>query len=617
MSENKNIIAVLAVCSLLLILFAFSYSDGYGGADSFQHYMISRYSWKHPHLFLDHWGKPVFTLLSSPFSQLGFKGLFAFNLLATLLSAFFVYRISTKLNTQNAALPVLFFIAMPMVLLVAVSGLTEPLFGLVLVLSVWLFANKKYLFSILLLSFLPLVRSEGFVVFPVIVFALLLNKEWKYIPLLALGGLVYSIAGYFVFDDFLWLINRSPYKMQTGIYGSGPWYHFILSSRYIFGLPVALLVLFGLWFSVPKSISWLKEEKNIIRLLIAGNFLAYFVAHSYVWWKGTGSSLGLERVIAGVCPLAALVAFEAYCYVEAATRKYFSQAWILIILFIAIIKTSYGVLAFNTQQDRELSLMRKAAEWIKSNPQLLNQRLFYYNPQIAFLLDKDIFDRTQVEQLWGLIDENEPLLWLEDGQYLVWDAHFGNNEGQTPIDKLLHKPNVKILKRFYPEEQGPPVLGGHNYEIFVFEKQSGWKDSIIEIIPDSTSTLASLKSKSFEVTPQQEYVNAFEESFTELQNSELVYLDIELKYPADKTLNKDELTFVLDMNCKGQTLKYDVTDLWFVQQENEYKILRKRYMLPPLTNECATVKTYFWNIKKVDVQGIKIETRLFHVPQNP
>jgi multisubunit Na+/H+ antiporter MnhE subunit len=80
--------------------------------------------------------------------------------------------------------------------------------------------------------------------------------------------------------------------------------------------------------------------------LIAGSFLAYFVAHSYVWWKGTGSSLGLERVIAGVCPLAALIAMEAYCYIELKTRKYFSHVWILVLLFIAIIKTSFGVLSF-------------------------------------------------------------------------------------------------------------------------------------------------------------------------------------------------------------------------------------------------------------------------------
>lgn len=617
MPMNRFLAFVLLFFLAILLGLVFTFSDGYGGADSFQHYMISRYSWKHPHLFLDHWGKPVFTLLSSPFSQLGYKGLFAFNVLATLLSAFFVYRISATLNIGHASLSALFFLAMPMVVLVSVSALTEPLFALVLVVSVWLFSEKKIFVALAVLSFLPLVRSEGFVVFPVFIFALLLQKQWKYIPLLLTGSLLYSLIGFVVFGDLLWLINRSPYAMQTGIYGSGPWYHFIMKYDVVFGLPITILVVVGLWFYVPKNIKWLNEENNILRILIAGSFAAYFIAHSYVWWKGTGGSLGLERVIAGVCPLAAIIAFEGYCFIAERTKKYFSPNWILLLLFSAMVKYTSGKVLLDLKQDKRALLMEETAAWIKSKPELINQRLFYYNPHIAFLLDKDVFDRSQVEQLWSLIDEKDPLLWLQDGQYLVWDAHFGNNEGHTPINKLLHKQNVKILKRFYPEEQGEPVLGGYTYEIFVFGKQSGWKDSIVEIIPDSNSMLALLKSKNFEVTQQQEYVNVFEENFTVLQNSEVVYLDIELKYPADKTLNKDDLTFVLDMNCSGRTLKYDVTDLSFAQEENDYKVLRKRYMLPPLTTKCATVKTYFWNIKKVDLQGIKVEARLFHVPQNP
>lgn len=613
---NKVLAFILFFFCLVLLALVFIIPDGYGGADSFQHYLISRYSWKHPHLLLDHWGKPVFTLLSSPFSQLGYKGLFVFNMLATLLSAVLVYCISKLLHPTAAPLSVVFFMAMPMVMLVALSGLTEPLFGLVLVASVWLFSRKQYLFSVLLLSFLPLVRSEGFVVFPVFALALVLAKQWKYIPLFVSGALLYSVAGYFVFDDFLWLIHRSPYKMQTGLYGSGPWYHFIMNYEIIFGLPVALLLLIGLWLCIPKNIKWLNNDNNIIRLVIAGSFAAYFLAHSYVWWKGTGSSLGLERVIAGVCPLAAIIAFDGFGFIAAATRKFFSQAWILFLLFIAIGKTSYDTVWINKQPDQELVTMRKTAKWIMSQPELMSQRFFYYNPHIAFLLDKDIFDTNVCHQLWGLVDENYPLLWLKDGEYLVWDAHFGSNEGGTTLDKLLHKPDVKILNHFYPDEQRY-VLGGYNYEVFVFGKQSGWKDTIVEIIPDSVSAFTLLKSKTFEVTQQQEYVDLVEENLAHLQHSELVYLDIELKYPESQMLNNDELVFVLSMDCKGKTLKYDLTDIAFTQHENNYKVLRKRCMLPPITNECATVKAYLWNIKKTNLQQIQLDVRLFHVPQNP
>lgn len=617
MFKDKAVLFILSGFLILLILLVYTAIDGYGGADSFQHYMISRYSWKHPLLFLDHWGKPVFTLLSSPFSQLGYKGLLFFNVLITLLSALFVYRIAAKLNKEYTALSALFFLAMPMVLLVAVSALTEPLFGFVLVFSVWLFSEKKYLFSVLLLSFLPLVRSEGFVVFPVFALALLLNQNWKYIPLLAVGGFVYSLAGYVAFDDFLWLVNRSPYKMENGLYGSGPWYHFVMHYEIIFGIPVVMLLFFGLWLYVPKSITWLKDENNILRIVIAGSFAAYFVAHSYVWWKGTGGSLGLERVIAGVCPLAAIIAFDGYCFIQERTKKYFSPNWILFLLVVAMIKNTSGKVLPDLKQDKKSNLMKQTAEWIKAQPGLVNQRLFYYNPQIAFLLDKDIFDRSQVEQLWGLIDVNQPLLWLEDGQYLVWDSHFGNNEGQTPLDKLLHKQNVKILKRFYPEEQGELVLGGHTYEIFVLGKQSGWKDTLIEIIPDSISALGLMKNKNFSVSNEQMYVDVVEHNFADLSNSELVYLDVEIKYPAEKTLNKDELIFVLDMNCIGHLLKYDATDLSYAQTENTDKVVRKRYMLPPLTAECGVVKTYFWNRNKVDMPTIKAEVKVVHVPQNP
>jgi hypothetical protein len=614
MSVNKVLGFILFFFSAVLLALVFN-TDGYGGADSFQHYMISHYSWKHLHLFLDHWGKPVFTLLSSPFSQFGYKGALLFNVLITLLSALFVYRIAVKLNKENAALSALFFLAMPMVLLVSVSALTEPLFALVLALSVWFFSDKKYFVALVLLSFLPLVRSEGFVVFPIFILALLLQKQWKYIPLLLAGSLLYSLVGFIAFDDFFWLINRNPYLIESGLYGSGPWYHFIMHHEIIFGIPVAILLLIGLWFYLPKNIKWLKEDNNILRILIVGSFAAYFIAHSYVWWKGTGGSLGLERVIAGVCPLAAIVAFEGYCFIAERVKNYFSHVWLLLLFLLLIFKFGIPVLQNEFTQQHEQKLMKEVAEWIKSKPELINQRLFYYNPHIAFLLDKDIYDRSQVEQLWELVDENDPLIWLQDGQILVWDAHFGNVEGKTSLNKLLHKQNVKILNHFVPDEQYF-AFGGSLYEVFIFEKQSGWKDTIIEIIADSNSALELLKSKSFSVSKKQMYVDVFEHDFADLSNSELVYLDVEIKYPVEKTLNKDELMFVLDMNCNGHLLKYDATDLAYAQEENAEKILRKRYMLPPLTTECGTVKTFLWNRTKTELGGIKVEMKVLHVPQN-
>lgn len=615
MSDKKVFISSSIIAFLVLLFLGFNTIDGYGGADSFQHYMISHYSWKHPFLLLDNWGKPLFTLLSSPFSQLGYKGLLMFNLLVVMMSSFFVYRISAKLEGNNAAVSALFFLLMPMVVLTSVSALTEPLFGLVLVLSVWLYSEKKYFLAIALLSSLPLVRSEGFVVFPVFILALLLSRNWKYIPLFFVGGLIYSLIGYITFDDFFWLIYRSPYKMESGIYGSGTWYHFIRKSGDIFGITLFVFIFIGSLFSIPNGWKWFKEENNILRLLVAWSFAAYFISHSYVWWKGTGGSLGLERVIAGVCPLAAIIALSGFSFIAKGIRNYFSPAWFLVPLVFLIFKETNYVVSKELKQRPEEKLMNEVAEWIKSKPELINQRLFYYNPHIAFLLDKDIFDKREVEQLWGLIDEDDPLLWLKDGQYLVWDSHFGNVEGKTPLNKILHKKNVRVLKHFMPDEQYF-ALGGEIYEIFVFGKQGGWKDTIVEYFPVSSSAFSTLKNQNISVEKENEYTGVFNEELRQLSKSAVVYMDISVRYSAEIALNNDALFFVLDMNCNQHTIKYDVSDISKSEQVNGEMVLNKRILLPPLTEECSNVKTYLWNRGKIDLHGIKIDVKFSHVLQS-
>ena len=54
--------------------------------DGVQHYQIARFSWRHPELFLDLWGKPLFTLLASPFAQFGHTGVVVFNTVVAVIS---------------------------------------------------------------------------------------------------------------------------------------------------------------------------------------------------------------------------------------------------------------------------------------------------------------------------------------------------------------------------------------------------------------------------------------------------------------------------------------------------------------------------------------------------
>ena len=92
---------VLFLCILLFALFfciAYFSDATFDAGDGIRHYLVSRYSWKHPDLLLYSWGKPFFTIVSSPFSQFGFMGMAVFNILCGIGAAFFSYKIDVGIR---------------------------------------------------------------------------------------------------------------------------------------------------------------------------------------------------------------------------------------------------------------------------------------------------------------------------------------------------------------------------------------------------------------------------------------------------------------------------------------------------------------------------------------
>ena len=75
--------------------------------DGIMHFFMSQASWENPTLFLEHWGKPFFILLSSPFAQFGFTGLIVFQVLVHFFICIFGYKITKLLEiSPNVSLRV-------------------------------------------------------------------------------------------------------------------------------------------------------------------------------------------------------------------------------------------------------------------------------------------------------------------------------------------------------------------------------------------------------------------------------------------------------------------------------------------------------------------------------
>ncbi len=420
------------------------------------HFLIAKYSFKHPELFLHHWGKPFFTLISSPFAQFGFVGIALFNTLCATLTGFIIYRICKQLQTANEWIAPLFALFTPIYYVVIISGLTEIFFGLILSASVLLFVKKYYRIGSILISFLPFIRSEGYILLPLFAFILIYNKNWKKLFFLGTGFIIYSTVGYFYFHDLFWVISQNPYNGARDIYGSGSLFWFISKNEFLLGTPLVVLLGLGFFSYLTRSNNSSLEEK----ILIVCGFSIYFIAHSIFWWKGIFGSLGLIRVIAAVAPLSAIIALRGFNLLISYCRNNLLKKIITGLISWLVLFIPFKQHQFPRPLDNEGTVTKETADWIKE-AELNNRRAFALGPYISFFLDKDPFNSEEMMGLWRSGVENS-----RKGDIIIWDSHFAPLEGRVPLNIFIeNSSSYKFLKKFRENGSGEKL-----FEIYVFER---------------------------------------------------------------------------------------------------------------------------------------------------
>ncbi|MEY2938448.1 MAG: hypothetical protein RL062_1037, partial [Bacteroidota bacterium] len=253
-SELYNKIIFL---SALVLYFTNAWlSPGFnGGADSITHYQISRFSWDHPGLLMDQWGKPIFTILFSPIAQLGFFAVNLANLALIFWGGWLAYKIAIALQVKRPHWVTLIYFFTPILLGNSKSGLTEPICSIFLILFLYYATKEKWSLGAFILGFMPFARSEGFVMVLLAMIFFAFSKRWKSIPYLLIGTLIFNTIGFFVTGKVLWIFDNNPY-INTGIkvYGSGSFFHFFILAVPMFGIPF-LVVLYQSF----KEIHWVKQ----------------------------------------------------------------------------------------------------------------------------------------------------------------------------------------------------------------------------------------------------------------------------------------------------------------------------------------------------------------------
>jgi len=420
--------------------------------DSIMHYLYSKHAWQYPEHFFNHWAKPLYVLVTAPFTQFGFNGIKLFNLAASTITLWLTYRMALRLAIPNAYLAPVMAMFAPMLMIVTLSGLTEPLFALWMMAGLlWLTVNRNVL-AVMWLSFLPFIRSEGLIVCCVVLLYLIFSKKYKFIPLLLVGHLVYAIAGYAVHKDFLWVFNTMSYATLSSAYGSGGWLHFAKNLPEILGIPLTILLVAGILYGcfLLAGRLFFADNKMVTQeklWLVYGIFAACFIGHTAFWALGIFNSFGLLRVLIGILPLMALICLEG---LNALTK--FGKARVLFLLIIAAVVIYPFINAkYSYKWKRDFSLKAdQDAEWqlgqyVKEKYPAYKDHLFYYEPAfLSVTLDINYFDTSKHKRLLNAFEENT----FRPGSFVIWDDWFAPVEGKVTLQQVMNDVRFREIKTF-------------------------------------------------------------------------------------------------------------------------------------------------------------------------
>lgn len=451
---------LLSISFLTVLIIYFKANSSFDNGDGIVHYQIARYSWKYPQLLLDWWGKPFFTLASSPFAQFGIKGIYVFQALNAAAISVLLFKIASILKLKFAwIIPVFVFFA-PIYFAVMNSGLVEIFFGTIFTLSAWFVFKKKYYISAIVASLLPYVRPEAYIVLPLLILIYIYRRKYFTVPLLLTASVIYSVIGYFHFKDIFWIVHNN-YKLIGESYAEmkGNLLHYFGAYYQIWGPVYAFFLIIGIGIILKQVYNLLRsknkqEYTEEIFILFLGNTVGCFALHSLLYAvPGILNNLGMTRYLATLIPSSALIALIGINIIDLPKFKRFImlQYAVLILTSVLIFRTSMAQWYFPFKPNQEQCVVKQMAGYVqKELPDF--KKIYFFHPLFPFYADVDPYDLSKVEVLWSA--DIERLNQLPDSTLILWDSHFLKGEGRIPFEWLSENPNYVMLKHYvfiFPE----------------------------------------------------------------------------------------------------------------------------------------------------------------------
>ncbi|HEX2615898.1 MAG TPA: hypothetical protein VHL57_00065, partial [Flavobacteriales bacterium] len=263
-----------------------------------------------------------------------------------------------------------------------------------------------------------------------------------------------SFAGAFVHHDLLWTFTQIPYASAHSPYGSGSAFHFVEQLLYVLGVPIYILFWIGVLYVgyglATKRLAWQPWFLPIAALV------AFIGGHTAFWTFGLFNSMGLNRVLVSVVPLAAVVALAGLNTLAAFAAKRWPKAGPVVLVLLAALVVVFPFTANPAAIDRQHDLMldpgQRLARTLAADlrPQLAEgARIVSAHPDVCLVFDRDRFDTTQWLDLSTAV-----LATLRPNDLVVWEDWFAVVEAQVPEEQLARMPSLTCILRSSVAEHG-------------------------------------------------------------------------------------------------------------------------------------------------------------------
>ena len=439
---------MLLVClALFVLLLAWARLWPHTGeGDSIFHYLLARQAWVYPKVAVSAFARPVHKLLLVVPAHFGLPAARAASAFIAAILAWQTIRLAQDLQLRRALMAAPLLLLQPLTFALAADTMTELPAALGIVIAMRLWMRGSHATSCAVVSFLPLMRPEGFFLIAVwaAMVSLLHIRAWPasgrwgtharrwLLELAALtpGILCWLLASRLFAAEWLYAYNNWNWPAGSyAAYGRGPIYHHAMLWPYYCGLALLPLFLLGLRPSMvrPMLLPW------CVWLLVFG-------LHSLLFWRGAFASAGLMRIMATTAPVTALIClfgWNSLC--DWATRRGLDprrRQWIGAACIIAMLLSALGQDVLDFRRYHAFAV-RRAACFIRFQHLLdAAPRFFAADPIVLAELDFPPELHNVVANAYSREQELAVLAALPAGTLGVWDNQKGLRWFKVAIEDL-------------------------------------------------------------------------------------------------------------------------------------------------------------------------------------